>query len=361
MANFHRTLAALTPRVWCTPALAAVIVAVFVALIASGVSMWKPVASDLIPWGANFGPRTMNGEWWRLETCTLLHFGIVHLVFNLLALVGIGRLVERLLGNIGFLMACFVTGVAGSLTSLFWNPIVVSVGVSGVVFGLFGVLLGFLTRGRGTIPVAVLRELRNSGLSFVGYNLVFSMMASGIDHGAHLGGLAAGLLLGFVAGRPLDSRFLATRGIRNLAMAALSVSGIGAAMAALPDAPRDAVAEMSALAKAEGQLLKNYAQLVERSKQGQVDDAGLARELEEEILPGWRKLREGWRSLKTVPGTRQNVLDGIDKCLGLREESWEALMHAAREQDEKWIARHREKWTAAEACVHELQSRAPGK
>lgn len=361
MANFHRDLAALVPRAWCTPALAAAIVGMFLTLSVSGVSMWQPVASDFIPWGANFGPKTMNGQWWRLETCTFLHSGAFHLVFNLLALLGIGRLIERLLGNIGFLLACVVTGVAGSLVSLLWNPTVVCVGVSGVVFGLYGILLGFLTRGRGTIPIAVVRELRNSGLSFVGYNLVFSMTASGIDHGAHLGGLAAGLVLGFILGRPLDSRFLATRTIRNVVMAAVGVIGIGSAIAALPDPPRDTGTEAAALANAEREVLTNYAQLIERAQRGQVDDARVADELETEILPAWRRLREGWRSLRSAPGTRADLFDGIDKCLGLREESWEALIHATREQDQKSVARHQEKWAAADSCVRELETRIPGK
>lgn len=361
IAAFHRKLAGMTPRAWCTPAIEIVCVVLFAAMVASGVSATNPAAADLIPWGANFGPQTMHGQWWRLGTCTLLHFGIPHLVFNLLVLYSIGCLIERLLGHVGLLIVGLVTGVAGSVASLFWNPTVVSVGISGVVFGLFGVLLGFLFRGRGTIPVAVFRELRNSGLSFVGYNLVFSIMSKGIDHGAHLGGLSAGLLLGIIAGRPLDAWYMATRGTRNVAMACAGVIGIGAAIAALPAAPRDMIAETTTLGKDEELLLKSYSQMAELAQKQQLDDAGLARRIEQEIMPGWHKLREGWKSIKTIPGTRGDLIDGIDRCLLLRQESWEALLRAIKEQDASMIQRHQDKWVAADSCAKELNSKNRGR
>ena len=68
----------------------------------------------------------MNGQWWRLVTCMFVHFGILHLAFNMWVLWDLGRLVERLVGNVGFVVLYFLSGIAGSIASLVWNPTVVS-------------------------------------------------------------------------------------------------------------------------------------------------------------------------------------------------------------------------------------------
>ncbi len=119
-------------------------VAVFVAMVASGVDIMNPNAQTLIDWGADFGPRTLNGEWWRMVSCTFLHSGIIHLGMNMFVLWGLGRLTERFVGSMGFAVAYMISGVAGSIVSLAWNPQGISVGASGAVFGVAGTLLGFV-------------------------------------------------------------------------------------------------------------------------------------------------------------------------------------------------------------------------
>src|SRR5579884_2505353 len=64
MAEFRRTLHELTPRIWVTPTLIAANALVFVVMVVSGVSFMNPKALDLVRWGANFGPATLQGEWW---------------------------------------------------------------------------------------------------------------------------------------------------------------------------------------------------------------------------------------------------------------------------------------------------------
>jgi membrane associated rhomboid family serine protease len=68
-----------------------------------------------IAWGSNFGPYTTDGEWWRLFTSVFIHFGIAHLVFNMIALVMFGPLVERLYGSVHYLLIYLSAGIAGRL------------------------------------------------------------------------------------------------------------------------------------------------------------------------------------------------------------------------------------------------------
>ena len=101
LAFLHRLHAA-TPRVFATPAIVALNALVFLAMLAMGVSVLGGRPDDYLKFGANFGPLTSGGEWWRLVTCTFVHAGILHILFNMWALWDCGRLCERLFGNAWF-------------------------------------------------------------------------------------------------------------------------------------------------------------------------------------------------------------------------------------------------------------------
>ena len=176
-------------------------------------------ADDYLRFGANFAPLTTGGEWWRLLTCTFVHFGILHLAFNMWALWDSGQLTERLFGNAWFLAIYLFAGVAGSLASMLWNPQAISVGASGAVFGVFGALLAYLVRQRGAIPPEMMNRLRISTSMFVTYSLFYGFAAAGIDNAAHLGGLAAGFVMGLIAARPLETKARAAGNTRRLALA----------------------------------------------------------------------------------------------------------------------------------------------
>jgi len=77
---------------------------------------------------------------------------IVHLACNLLALWQVGELVERLVGNSGFLLLYTFSGILGSLASYYSNPHIVSAGASGAIFGVYGALLGCLFQNPGVFP-----------------------------------------------------------------------------------------------------------------------------------------------------------------------------------------------------------------
>ena len=135
--------------------------------------LFSPRGETLVAWGANYGPLTLDGQWWRLLTCTFVHIGIIHIGLNMWVLWDIGQLVERLTGNVGFLLLYLLSGLFGSLASVYWNPEVLSAGASGAVFGAFGGLMGFVLLRGDSIPKSILGPLRNSGTSFLFYNLIF--------------------------------------------------------------------------------------------------------------------------------------------------------------------------------------------
>jgi len=156
LQDFQGTLRTLTPRFWVTPLLMGLNLVVFGAMVVAGVHFLSPTSESLVRWGADFGPLTSNGQWWRLVSATFLHVGIIHLAFNMYVLWDIGGLVERLVGNAAFLALYLLAGVFGSLASLIWNPLVVSAGASGAVFGRFGLLRAFVVPPRRCISPGVL-------------------------------------------------------------------------------------------------------------------------------------------------------------------------------------------------------------
>jgi rhomboid protease GluP len=177
-----------------TPILVDINILVFIIMAITGVNIFQPDNESLLRWGANFRPLTLNGEWWRLITCCFLHIGILHLVFNMYALISIGSMLEPLLGKARFIAAYLLAGITASLTSLWWHDLTISVGASGAIFGMYGVFLALLTTS--IIEKNLRQNLMASILTFVGYNLVFGLK-SGVDNAAHLGGLAGGILIGY--------------------------------------------------------------------------------------------------------------------------------------------------------------------
>jgi len=238
--DLRDVLRARTPQTWVTYALAGANVAVFGAMVAGGVSPVDPQIEDALRWGADFGPLTTGGQWWRLLTNAFVHFGGEHLVANMIGLLSFGVLVERLYGSRAFLTLYVASALAGSLTSLSWNPFIVSAGASGAIFGVIGAALAAWLPYRKTHPrwlfwpepegSNVFRRLlvgRLGPIGFLGYNLVLGLFGP-IDQAAHLGGLAGGFMAGTILRTPLESTTWTTRlPLRRLAWVVVALAGLG--------------------------------------------------------------------------------------------------------------------------------------
>jgi rhomboid protease GluP len=179
-----------------TSGIVALNVLVFVAMAAKGVSPANPTSSELLRWGANFGPLTYAGQSWRLLTSCFVHAGLLHIGFNMWAFWGLGLFVEKLLGHWRFLVAYLLAGLGGAIASVWWHPVSVSVGASGAIFGVAGILVALLRFGKVTGELEYLKAHSKSILTFIGYNLIFGFISPHVDNAAHLGGLATGVVIG---------------------------------------------------------------------------------------------------------------------------------------------------------------------
>ena len=205
LTTFKDRLAALTRFTWVTYLLIALNVMVFVAMCRAGVGVMKVDRLAIIGWGSNFGPYTLGDESWRLLTSVFVHFGLLHLTFNMVALYAVGRLTERLYGNLRFLVLYLFAGLTGSIASVLAHPTINSAGASGAIFGVAGGLLIFVLRFRKELPAAIAARNRSAMWVFILVNLLDGFTHRGIDNADHLGGLAGGLLIGALLARPLSN------------------------------------------------------------------------------------------------------------------------------------------------------------
>ena len=184
-------------------ALVAVNALVFVLMLVYGAGLWHTANTVQLAWGANFGPATQDGQWWRLGTAMFIHFGVLHLLLNMWALWDVGRLVERLLGPLRFALLYLGSGAAGNLLSLVvQGNHAVSGGASGAIFGLYGALLVSLWRERRQVERREFKWLFGGALVFSALVLGMGFVVPGIDNAAHAGGLVAGALGGRLLARP---------------------------------------------------------------------------------------------------------------------------------------------------------------
>jgi len=209
-----------------TQAIFGINVTVFAAMALAGVSMLdNPSGQDLVHWGANFGPLTVSGQWWRLLTCVFVHGGLLHIGFNMWCLWSLGRLAESVYGHWTFAVVYLICGLSASLTSVIWNPVVLSVGASGAIFGIAGALIASFYLGEFSLPRAALSGTLRSVVVFVGYNLFFGAVVARTDNAAHIGGLLMGLLLGALIAKVAPGHDDFLRRIAVLLIGVLIVAG----------------------------------------------------------------------------------------------------------------------------------------
>lgn len=181
------------PEAVCTVGLIVVNIAVFLILSLFGDT---ENAYFMLEHGAMYDPAIIEGhEYYRILTSMFLHFGIQHLLNNMVLLGALGWNLELEIGRVRFLIIYFGSGIMGNLLSLFWDvsrgESVVSAGASGAIFGLMGALLYAVIANRGRLG-----RLSGRGMLFmVVLSLYFGFSSSGVDNFAHIGGLAGGFIM----------------------------------------------------------------------------------------------------------------------------------------------------------------------
>lgn len=153
--------------------------------------------------GAAYTPLILeDGEWYRLVTAIFLHFGINHLLNNMVVLGVLGERLEILMNRFSYVLLYFIAGIGGNLLSMALEMrsghYAVSAGASGAVFGLMGAILYILIRNRGTVLDLSMKRM----LIMVGLSVYLGFADAGVDNAAHIGGLVCGFLAAVILYHP---------------------------------------------------------------------------------------------------------------------------------------------------------------
>jgi rhomboid protease GluP len=148
--------------------------------------------------GAKFGPALRMGELWRLVTAGFLHGGLFHILMNSWVLFDLGAQVEEIYGQSRLIVFYFAATVLGFAASAWWSQ-GLSIGASAGVFGLIGAMIALGVSHRSAMGDAI----RGLYVRWAVYGLIFGLLPGlQVDNAAHIGGLAAGFAIAWLAGTP---------------------------------------------------------------------------------------------------------------------------------------------------------------
>jgi membrane associated rhomboid family serine protease len=207
-----------------TPVVATVIIAVCIVVWVAELLTHNSGVDSVLFRGGLAGPLVAEGDWYRIVTAGFLHdsrfpLGLMHIGFNMYFLYYLGTLLEPGLGRVTFVAAFFVSLLGGSFGALLLSPDSLTVGASGAVFGLVAVALMEM-RSRGIPPF----QTQLGTILILNIVITFGF-STYISVGGHLGGLAAGAVIGYLlfeVGRGHSSRRMPVLG---------AIIGLGAALA----------------------------------------------------------------------------------------------------------------------------------
>ena len=221
-----------------------VVVCVAMYLATTAASGWSKTPTDevLTRWGGLYGPAVKAGEWWRLGSYALLHAGIGHLAFNMIALLAFALYLAKFQGQWRTVAALVFGVVTGGLAGLWSHPGELSVGVSGGVFALVGAVGAVLIRFYRSLSKHDRGSLTGLLVMVLGYNVMPLLLPQmRVDHAAHVGGLVGGLVLGLVLGRsPVEGKRRDLSGIAWLGAAAMCVAVAAGGAAIVQRIPHEA-------------------------------------------------------------------------------------------------------------------------
>jgi len=307
----------------------------FLGILALGGGLFEINSAVHLAWGANYGPAIAGQQYWRLLTSAFLHFGLLHLAFNMMALYSLGGLTERLYGRRAFLLLYLGAALIGSLASVLFSPDrTVSAGASGAIFGLGGALAAFWLRNGDHVPLSVLKGQWINLAFFIGFSIYMALTATGIDNAAHGGGFLGGAALGFLLGTPLDRPGTASWPRLGSGVAALLLA-VALILPALPEPAYRYPAEQPVVETIDAALREDQ-RLDQRAKQLSTERSSrppqeYRRLIETELLEPWRAVSRGLDGLEARPESRlAERLQAMQHYAGLRVTLYEAYTLALR-------------------------------
>ena len=308
-------------------------------------------ADTLVGWGANFAPRTTNGEWWRLLTSMFVHGSLLHAAATVVGLFHVSVITERLAGRVSFALVYVAAGVFGGLVSLAQAPVAANIGASSAVYGVYGLFAAaaawtFIHRSPIKVPRQVLKTMLVAIGAFVLYNALTDWLVTGAER--------TGLAVGFFSGLVLASGAAAERPtIRRLAGVGAATLVMTIALAVPLRGVADVRPDIARVIAMDQRATEIYEARVSKFTAGYVQAKALTDIIDRTILP---ELQATWgrlRAIQGVPKEHQAIVAAADQFLQLREKSWRLRSEALRKGNMRTLQQaDKIEWDAKAALAH---------
>ena len=156
-------------------------------------------ASFMMQYGAVYPTYiTENGEYWRFFTATFLHFGLQHLLNNMVMLGAAGQILERALGKIKYLLLYILAGIGGCVLSylqmMHSGEYAVAAGASGSIFGIIGALAWILILHKGNYETLTGKGM----IMMIILSLYYGASSGDVDNWGHIGGFLMGFIISII-------------------------------------------------------------------------------------------------------------------------------------------------------------------
>jgi membrane associated rhomboid family serine protease len=294
-----------TRRVFAGPAIAAMLVVVFVMGSAEGL--------------ANIGPQTTAGQYWRLLTSAFVVPGFVAMIVALAGLVQPALLLERLAGPAALVAVFFAAAATGGVAQLMANPVGVNTGAAAAICGVYGLLaivvaFGAVWPSPVTVPFLAIKRMAPGIGLFLLYQIV-----TGQDSAAESIGFITGLGCGGVVAFGIGER---KPPIVRVAAALGATAVLTVAVAFSIGSITDARPEMANVIALERRTADAYNAAVEKFRQGRIKTDALVKLIEQTIVPELQAAEKRVTALESVPKEQQPLVTHAGEYLRLRSESW---------------------------------------
>lgn len=322
LVPFHASLRERTPWAVVTPAFVLLNLAVFVLMVVGDGAVGDPETQ--LAWGASVGPRTTNGEWWRVATSLFVHGGFVALAINLACLAQIGLVVERLVGPVTFGGVYLAAGVLATLLQVSGAPMAVTAGATHAVLGIHGLAVAsvlWTLRSAVRLPLVALRSMAPVTTVFLLYNLSELSSRSGMI------ALATGAVGGLVLARGIAEQ---KPPLRRIGMATAAALLLAVAAAVPVRGIADVRPELSRIIEVENTTTSAYQLAVDKFRKGRMSAEALAIVIDTTVVPELQAAQRRLSAVTGVPDQHQPLVTAAEEYLRLREQSWRQRAAALR-------------------------------
>jgi membrane associated rhomboid family serine protease len=275
--------------------------------------------------------QTLNGQWWRLATSVFVHSGFFHLLVNLVGLLQLGLILERIVGSIAFASVYMAAGIATAVIGVLGASAFPGSAASGAALGIYGLFLAVFawTFGRSDLAISldVAKRLAPAAAMFI----LFNILTGRILDAACVTALAIGFCGGFYFCRDISDDYPAPQKVATVLTASIAMA---AAYGALTHQPiqqlTDVKAEIERVISVEARTSHAYDETVDRYKKGRGDLQSLADAIDKTILPEIRAVSARLKALDSIPPEQKPLVVAAQQYLHLRGEGWQLRAQALR-------------------------------